>query len=657
MLSFKNFLWLGTVTIFVILAIKWINDGPAPSILPSIKSISQDFNRGKKISKNAQPSRSIASETAPLATTEIIPIIKNSLETLSLANEILIGFQPKTTLSQLYNWKKRYPITLKFYDEAQGIARFAFDHHHYTLAALMQSIQNEKHNLIRFVEPNFALQLSAMPNDFQSVQWYLKNDGKPFRIIEEKNGQAEETIIHKKKDADIASGKIEDAWQLQSGGPAIIAVIDTGVDLWHPELSTTEIVQTSEGQKKLEVHETQIWKNPSEISDNGIDDDNNGYIDDVVGWDFMNQDADPSPDLHFDQWIEDHVEENKKAQFKDELSTTRTSLEIDASHGTHITGLIAALTDNDKGIAGITRPAVKIMPLKIGGIRITEVYDETTGETSEKLSYGLSSVGSVYEVIQYAKKMGAHIINASWGTSGRSNTLEEIIKNSPTMLFVTAAGNASQDLDEDPFYPASFKFNHLITTAACDPEDKLASFSSFGKKSVHIATPGTWIRSLKASPRSLDTPESYANDEYVDLSGTSMSAGILSAIGALVFLELSGQPMPFEMGKIKFALIKTARFSSDLDNFIQSRGTVDLYEALYTIRNNLLPPYEPEIFPEELDTEAFSSTDISDTKLENSGGCAYIDDSNSIPPSFWNFVGPWILFWGFLQFRRKKHFI
>jgi len=234
------------------------------------------------------------------------------------------------------------------------------------------------------------------------------------------------------------------AWSVTTGSAAsVVAVIDTGVDRTHPEL-----------QGNLAV-------NTGEIPNNGIDDDRNGYIDDVNGWDFYNRDADPS-DGH--------------------------------GHGTHVAGTIGARGHNSLGVAGVAWN-VRLLPIKF-------LSDSGSGYTSD-------AVASV----NYATRMGARISNNSWGGGGYSQALYDAISatGATGSIFVAAAGNDSLNNDTTPQYPAGYNLDNIIAVASTDEGDGLSYFSNYGATSVDLGAPGSNVLSLRPG------------GQYAYLSGTSMA--------------------------------------------------------------------------------------------------------------------------------------
>jgi subtilisin family serine protease len=223
-----------------------------------------------------------------------------------------------------------------------------------------------------------------------------------------------------------------EAWDITTGSSnVVIAVIDSGVAI-NSNISV--------GHPELNDN---IWTNPGETScTDGIDNDSNGYIDDCFGWDFIDNDNDPM----------DY-----------------------AGHGTHVAGTIAAVGNNNQGITGVMWDA-SIMPLRF-------LDAAGSGNTADAIS-----------AINYAAANGAHVMNNSWGGGGFSQSLEDAI-NASGILAVCAAGNSGLNNDATPFYPASYSSDNIISVAATDHNDNLASFSNYGATSVDIAAPGVSIYS------------------------------------------------------------------------------------------------------------------------------------------------------------------
>lgn len=300
---------------------------------------------------------------------------------------------------------------------------------------------------------------------------------------------------------------IQPAWKLYDSSteehrPVIVAVIDTGIDINHPELKDA------------------IWVNEDEIPDDGIDNDGNGYVDDVNGWNFFHHN-------------------NKVYVGKED------------DHGTHAAGTIAAVR-GDMGIAGIAdQKYVKIMPVKALGL------EEGVGEEE-----------AVINAIRYAEDNGAQICNLSFGTLEYYPRLEQTMRDSK-MLFITAAGNGDKDgegidVEVIPDYPASFKLDNLISVANLMFDGNLAKSSNYGASTIDIAAPGTYIVST------------ITNNSYGFMTGTSMAAPMVTGVAAMLYSYRTD----LDLQDIKTVLMNSARKLEGLDGKVVSGGMVDAYAAL-----------------------------------------------------------------------------
>ncbi|RJQ42516.1 MAG: hypothetical protein C4534_09865, partial [Gaiellales bacterium] len=264
------------------------------------------------------------------------------------------------------------------------------------------------------------------------------------------------------------------AWQVNTGSPGtVVAVVDTGLDFTHPDIQGN--IWTNNG-------ETGLDGNGQDKATNGVDDDANGYVDDWRGWDYYNNDNDPT---------DDH------------------------GHGTHVAGTITATTNNGIGVAGVSWQA-KIMPLKfLGG--------SGSGYTSGAVS-----------AIRYAADNGAVISNNSWGGGGWSQTLADAFAyaHGLGMTHVAAAGNSSADCSN--YQPAAFPT--VITVAATQYNDTRAYFSNYGPK-VDVAAPGVDTLSLRAAGTSMG---SAVGTYYTRASGTSMATPHVAGLAALIHSEHPG---------------------------------------------------------------------------------------------------------------------
>jgi len=312
---------------------------------------------------------------------------------------------------------------------------------------------------IQYVDRNIQIKVSPIkPSKSISAedasfkkQWGLKNTGW--------NGGPIWRLGKKGEDINA-----EKAWGLSRGRSTIkIAVIDTGVDYDHPDLKNN------------------ILMNEAEFNGtDGVDDDGNGYVDDVFGYDFANNDADP---------MDGH------------------------GHGTHCAGVIGA-THNRSGIRGVMG-RVKVLPIKFLG------------------DNGSGTLEGAVKAIDYAIKMKVHVMSNSWGGGGANKALLEAIRaaDNAGIVFVAAAGNSTSNNDKNPSYPASYKVDNIISVGSMDGNGKKSWFSNFGKESVHIFAPGSDILST------------VKNGKYKKMSGTSMATPFVSgAIGLLLTHEKNMTP-------------------------------------------------------------------------------------------------------------------
>jgi len=280
--------------------------------------------------------------------------------------------------------------------------------------------------IVEYAEPNYMYKPMSVPNDqYYKKQWYLRNTAQRVNGAKGIAG------------ADISA---VDAWDIETGSSDIvIAVIDSGVAFDHPDLKDN------------------IWTNEDEIPGNGIDDDHNGYVDDIHGWDFVNDDNNPS-DYSRDLYGE--------------------------GHGTHVAGIIAATGNNGKGITGVMWKA-QIMPLQV-----FDIFKQSP------FNVGSIWLTNLINAIDYAVQNGARIINLSL-EGPTSQALYSILQHSSQrgVLVVVAAGNGGFDgigdnNDVFPSYPASYDLPNIISVAATNEGDELASYSNYGATSVDVAAPG-----------------------------------------------------------------------------------------------------------------------------------------------------------------------
>lgn len=275
---------------------------------------------------------------------------------------------------------------------------------------------------------------------------------------------------------------LQEAWDFSKGSPTVtVAVLDSGVDLSHPDLRD------------------RIWTNVGEIPGNGIDDDKNGYVDDLHGWDFIDADAVPDPEVKAGNQLEG------------------------TNHGTLVAGIIGAAGNNSEGVTGVAWN-VKIMPLR--------VLD----------SQGDGGTLQVVQAVRYAVDEGAKIINISFTGNGYSEVLADALRRAHDagVLIVASAGNEGDterggNLNDFPAYPVCYRGAHderiVLGVASLDRLGAKSSFSSYGSYCIGISAPGESMYATQAfRPSIIGFDQPYGDGWF----GSSLSAPIVSGVGALI---------------------------------------------------------------------------------------------------------------------------
>jgi len=341
----------------------------------------------------------------------------------------------------------------------------------------------ERRGSVAFAEPNWVFRATAATPDDPRLPdlWGLSRIGAP------------------------------QAWALATGGrSAVVAVVDTGVAYDHPDLQAN------------------MWANPGEIAGNGIDDDANGKVDDVRGWDAADGDNDPR-DLN--------------------------------GHGTHVAGTIAAVGNNGVGVTGVAWTA-RIMPVRVLG------------------ADGSGTYADVVEGLDYAGRNGARIVNASLGGSADSGSvrlMKEVIDRYPGTLFVAAAGNEGSDNDLVPQYPCNISSPNVVCVAATTQSDGLASFSNYGRESVDLGAPGTGI--LSTYPAFDTLANSAATDGFeTGLTNWKVQEGTGGSFQATAAPSVT-RPFPAPADGSSRVLDDTptvAGYASNESYWIRTESTLDL---------------------------------------------------------------------------------
>ncbi len=413
---------------------------------------------------------------------------------------------------------------------------------------------------VAYAEPDYIVHATVTnPNDpkfTDGTLWGLNNTG-------QNGGTA---------DADIDA---PEGWDhLTTANSVIVAVTDTGVRYTHEDLAAN------------------IWTNPGEIAGNGIDDDGDGYVDDVHGINANTTNNMPAPGDPMD----------------------------DNGHGTHVSGIIGAVGNNGVGVVGVAW-GVKIMPLKF--------LD----------SMGSGSDADAVECINYAISKRANIINASWGGRFPSESLREAIAaaRNQGILFVAAAGNTSffdaePDNDKVPLYPASIDLDNIIAVAASTRADALASYSHYGLDTVHLAAPGgeSGTDGIYSTWKSSDSGYQYNH-------GTSMATPHVS--GALALMKVYDPADAYV--QLKNRLLSSTDALTSQAGRSQTGGRLNLNGALNTVfwwpRNDNFANAFSIAKPSSVSSITFVANNVDATKQTGEPNHAGNAGGKSV---WWNWTAP-----------------
>lgn len=300
----------------------------------------------------------------------------------------------------------------------------------------------------------------------------------------------------------------------QDRAPIVVSVVDTGVEYTHDDLQDN------------------MWVNTREIPRNGIDDDGNGYVDDIYGINTLKRD---SNDIASGDPIPTHP------------------------HGTHVAGTIAATQNNNLGIAGIAS-TTKIMAIRA----VPNRSDETDAD--------------IVESFLYAAKHGAKIINCSFGKSHNeggnivNETITHIGEEYGVLVFASAGNEYGRNIDRKPKYPASFDSDYLVVIASTTSSGNLSNFSNIGKKSVDIAAPGSSIYST------------ILNQKFGYMSGTSMAAPTAVGVAAELWANFPDLDALTIKSILMQSVVKVPRFK----NKIKSGGRIDLSKSIQFALENYI---------------------------------------------------------------------
>src|SRR6266404_2490807 len=423
----------------------------------------------------------------------------------TVPGEILVRFRSDSVIArtktraafQLEQGERQIPVQVERLSEAPEIveglrlARVAPDQ---TTAAI-RALRSRPDVL--YAEPNYIWHRSStIPNDPRfSEQWGLLRPVAPG-------------------DQDNVDIDVDKAWDITTGNSnVVVGVLDGGIDISHQDLQEN------------------IWTNPGEIPGNGIDDDGNGLVDDVHGWDFH----------HNDNTVFDNEDGD--------------------DHGTHVAGIIGARGNNSLGIAGVCWN-VSVLPVKV------------LGPNGGSISNIIAGYGYVKNL--RARGVNIRVLNNSYGGRAQSQAAADAISqlSQAGILFIVAAGNEHRDTFRYPEYPANYDLPNVIAVAATQQTSGIPSFSSFGERKVALAAPGADILST--------TP----NNTYRVASGTSMAAPHVSGVAALVIAAVPG----ISLSALKGALI----YSNAAPGTTAVKGFLNANKAiLAALENDVMPPAPP----------------------------------------------------------------
>ncbi|WP_372654828.1 S8 family serine peptidase [Halobacteriovorax sp.] len=455
----------------------------------------------------------------------------------------------KSTFNSFKSLGVELDRTIDLSEETLYVVKFDGNKSMKSMSSLLANNPN-----VEYAEPNFIYEIvKPVPtfdiNPYISTPLTVESDA--YTPIDPKFGQLWGLSNTGSNDpagsAGVAGADIDvlKAWSLTQGDRRVrIAVIDTGIDYNHPDLKD------------------QMWVNQAELDgEPGVDDDGNGYIDDIHGYDFANNDGDPR-DGH--------------------------------SHGTHCAGTIGA-SHNDIGVAGIMAD-VEFVAIKF-------LADNGSGSTE----------GAI-KSIDYATKMNVDLMSNSWGGGGRSQALEDAIQRAADkgIVFTAAAGNSSTDNDARPHYPSNYEVKNVISVAATTSSDSLASFSCYGRNTVHIAAPGHNILSTTK------------DGGYASYSGTSMATPHVSgAIGLLI-----AQEGRMDVEELRNRLMATSEPLSALRGKTINAGRLNAYNLLTNtipVRNMPNPSNWETVDTDEVWESAHPyGNDITESRTFNFPGAKFI---------------------------------
>jgi hypothetical protein len=442
---------------------------------PKTYSLYTGKNEAKPVQPEFSPTRLIV---------KLKPEVDRKINVREAQGRITTGLAQLDNLNFKFKVKKQVKLFKEFTQTALKSDKFSSV---YVLEApkgtdLIQ-MKKEYENIpeVEYVELDYKIELFKSPNDpLFSHQWYLNNTGQGYLGMNRIPGDYNDTQVIKYGTVDADIDALEGWERNDETTIPLIGIIDTGLDLDHEDLGNN------------------IWTNPGEIPNNGIDDDHNGFVDDFYGWDFSG-----------DSTVLYPVGDNDPTDYY--------------GHGTHCAGIVGAVRDNGMGVSGINTPC-KIMAIKF-------------------FPNALFSLGA--KSIIYAADMGCDVINMSWGSGFPSQLVEDALDYAIAkgVLPIAASGNSG---GVDYFYPASLP--QVFTVGASNSDDEVTYFSTYGNH-IEVVAPGEDILSLRA-----DNTDMYAeggasgkepnvhivNEHYYLADGTSMASPCAVGVAAYILAASPG---------------------------------------------------------------------------------------------------------------------
>lgn len=384
-----------------------------------------------------------------------------------------------------------------------------------------QSLKNDPD--IEFIEPNYILYKEEIDGDL------VKPESLDSLIAAGAVSAAASTYSQSSAPTQVA-----ESWSkvssLSASGKIVVAVIDTGLYKNHRVFKPVADGGTGA-----------LWINPGEIAGNGIDDDRNGYVDDVNGWNFINN-------------TPNYADDDKNG------------------HGTHVAGIVVGAGLNIFA-ANLEESKIEVMPLKF-------LSASGSGSTSDAI-----------KAIYYAVYNGARVINNSWGGSSYSRSLHDAMTYAYNyhVFIASAAGNYNSNNDVTPMYPANYDVPSNMSVASTSSYDVRSAFSNYGVTKVHIGSPGEWIRSTVPGSNSDPSPYAY-------MSGTSMATPFVSGMAALALREspaLSGY-------QLKNLILDSANEVNGLTPYVSSGARINSLQLIQTAKTTNTASYQPAYSPSYL---------------------------------------------------------